>query len=187
MSMTLSERNLFGGALVCNMPENALDASEARQIPDNQEVFTNKTCDQSIIFDILEMPTETSELAKHAATFHFEVIVSDDDNKSEQIEDRIESADSNLVVPETFESCATEVTAARGKQLNEHRDGTATDVQLTVVVFRMIGHRTDMVVTFNNSEFDSADENSARWTDEDFCNVARSLKLLDQSLFINDD
>jgi Ran-interacting Mog1 protein len=39
MTMTFTRRNLFGGAIVCELPENWKDVSEIRQVPDHQEVY----------------------------------------------------------------------------------------------------------------------------------------------------
>lgn len=49
-------RELFGGALTVSVPESYVDASNFRQIPDNQEVFVSENSDNSFIIEILEMP-----------------------------------------------------------------------------------------------------------------------------------
>ncbi|VDO73853.1 unnamed protein product [Schistosoma mattheei] len=45
---------LFDGAFQCLLPTNVVDASDLRQIPDNQEVFVHPSTSQSITIDILE-------------------------------------------------------------------------------------------------------------------------------------
>ena len=50
--------NLFGGAISINLPYNLIDASEIRDVPDNQEVFIHGITDQSIMIDIMEMVTK---------------------------------------------------------------------------------------------------------------------------------
>jgi hypothetical protein len=47
-------RDLFGGAIKAKLPSNAVDISDLREVPDNQEGFFNSTTNQSIIIDILE-------------------------------------------------------------------------------------------------------------------------------------
>ena len=42
-------RPLFGGAFSCFIPNNSLDASSVREVPDNQEVFCHTDNDQSIM------------------------------------------------------------------------------------------------------------------------------------------
>ncbi|CEG46313.1 RAN guanine nucleotide release factor [Plasmopara halstedii] len=47
-------RLLFGGALSCEIPEDFVDVSSFRQVPDNQEVFANATTDQCVIVELLQ-------------------------------------------------------------------------------------------------------------------------------------
>jgi hypothetical protein len=51
---TFTTAHLFGGAITSSIPSTFLDASDLRQIPDNQEVFVDKDGTASISFDILE-------------------------------------------------------------------------------------------------------------------------------------
>lgn len=46
--------NLYGGSIKVVLPSNFIDASDFRQVPDNQEVFVNDNNNDSIVFDILE-------------------------------------------------------------------------------------------------------------------------------------
>jgi hypothetical protein len=46
---------LFGGALLVDLDKFSLqDASELRQVPDNQEVFVGRDSDMSIVIELLE-------------------------------------------------------------------------------------------------------------------------------------
>ena len=47
---------LYGGAVITNLPVGIVDVSDMRQVPDNQEVFIIEEGDKdiSIIFDLLE-------------------------------------------------------------------------------------------------------------------------------------
>ncbi|ODQ66307.1 Mog1p/PsbP-like protein [Nadsonia fulvescens var. elongata DSM 6958] len=59
-SSTFNVRALYGGAIQTVIPEDFLDASEFRQVPDTQEVFVSAASgangvDDSLIFDLLEM------------------------------------------------------------------------------------------------------------------------------------
>lgn len=47
-------KNLFGGAITIELPENAFDVSKIRQVPDHEEVFVHPKSDQSIMIEILE-------------------------------------------------------------------------------------------------------------------------------------
>ncbi|EOO01969.1 putative ran-interacting mog1 protein [Phaeoacremonium minimum UCRPA7] len=72
---------LFGGALVCDLPEKFADVSKLRQVPDNQEVYIDKEGFTSIIFDITERvgpAGSTPEIDGRAMTTHLEELVGTD-------------------------------------------------------------------------------------------------------------
>lgn len=55
--LPLKPAELFGGAITTVVPESFVDASNFREVPDNQEVFvsmSDEDADVSIIVDILE-------------------------------------------------------------------------------------------------------------------------------------
>jgi hypothetical protein len=60
------QRDLFGGAMRCCMPARFVDVSTFRQVPDNQEVFSDEATGQSVIIEILEFVSD-ADLAGHAA------------------------------------------------------------------------------------------------------------------------
>lgn len=47
-------RQLFGGAILVELPTEFVDVSNVRDVPDHQEVFANQDTDQSVIIEILE-------------------------------------------------------------------------------------------------------------------------------------
>lgn len=52
---------LFGGAIKTQLSNEFVDASDFRQIPDNQEVYVHGTIDDSIIFDLMEKIDNTND------------------------------------------------------------------------------------------------------------------------------
>ena len=52
----LNQQSLFGGALSISIPDVFVNASNFREIPDNQEVFVSKDSDFSFIIELLETP-----------------------------------------------------------------------------------------------------------------------------------
>lgn len=46
---------LFGGAFSATLPPGAIDVSDLRPVPDNQEVFCHRVTDQSLIVELLEL------------------------------------------------------------------------------------------------------------------------------------
>ncbi|KAF2100050.1 Mog1p/PsbP-like protein [Rhizodiscina lignyota] len=68
---------LFGGAIVVDLPAGFGDASSIRQVPDNQEVYLDANGLTSIIFDILERVDEsTAATDQDALKYHFHDIAS---------------------------------------------------------------------------------------------------------------
>ena len=65
-----AETPLFGGALAVNLPTGWLDCSDARPVPDHQEVWLEREgqC-RSLIIEILERAEEASD--DKCALFHF--------------------------------------------------------------------------------------------------------------------
>lgn len=53
--------DLFGGAIVAPIPSSFMDASQFRQIPDNQEVFVDTKTQQSMIVELLEQVDQKDE------------------------------------------------------------------------------------------------------------------------------
>ncbi|KAL4095898.1 hypothetical protein PRIC1_009265 [Phytophthora ramorum] len=65
-------RPLFGGALICEIPEGFADVSSFRQVPDNQEVFANAATDQCVIVELLQYEESVSD-ARSARYFFDEL------------------------------------------------------------------------------------------------------------------
>ncbi|KAI9278058.1 hypothetical protein BY458DRAFT_432393 [Sporodiniella umbellata] len=56
---------LFGGAIVIPLKKSFMDASQFRQVPDNQEVFVDTVTQQSLIVELLEqVDAQDTEIAK---------------------------------------------------------------------------------------------------------------------------
>jgi hypothetical protein len=83
----LGQKQLFGGAISCNLPTRFVDVSDFRQVPgtshfhtytysnsDNQEVFTDINVEQTIIVELLEK-VNVSDI-KEAAVYHFQEMAS---------------------------------------------------------------------------------------------------------------
>ena len=63
-------RELFGGAVGCAIPDNFVDVSGFRQVPDNQEVYADPQSDHSVIVEILEY-VSSEQLAGMAPARYF--------------------------------------------------------------------------------------------------------------------
>src|SRR5690606_14816549 len=86
---------LFGGACSITLPNDFVDVSKIRQVPDNQEVFVQSTSDACFIIELVEAqsdsldastaseataPAEAAEMSTTGlAEFHFDQIAKDND------------------------------------------------------------------------------------------------------------
>ncbi|WRT69999.1 uncharacterized protein IL334_006992 [Kwoniella shivajii] len=79
MSTSLGPRELFGGAIALDLPRDYIDASDLRQIPDNQEVFLSSTSDTAVVLEVLGMVEDglASTDLWEAIKFHFSSIAHD--------------------------------------------------------------------------------------------------------------
>ncbi|WWD19873.1 hypothetical protein CI109_104341 [Kwoniella shandongensis] len=79
MPTSLRARPLFGGAISLELPGSYLDASDLRQIPDNQEVFLSSTSDTAVVLEVLGMVEDglASTDLWEAIKFHFSSIAHD--------------------------------------------------------------------------------------------------------------
>ncbi len=59
------------------IPANYHDVSQIRQLPDNQEVYTDFRSDQSLIVEIVEPPSEAERDARGAAAWHWDALATD--------------------------------------------------------------------------------------------------------------
>jgi hypothetical protein len=49
-----TSRALYGGAMSARLPDRYVDVSDFRPVPDNQEMWTDASRDESVIVEILE-------------------------------------------------------------------------------------------------------------------------------------
>ena len=78
--LSLSPHPLFGGAINTSIPSHFIDASEIRQVPDNQEVWLDPDDETSLIVELLE-PID----AEDGIDAHFEVLAQDNEASSSRI------------------------------------------------------------------------------------------------------
>jgi hypothetical protein len=100
---------LFGGAIVCDLPEHFADVSKLRQVPDNQEVWIDRDGFTSIIFDITERVGPSGQGPKidgRALTTHLEELVGSDKD-SLKIWNTAETEFSRLEYEYTRPPCAS--------------------------------------------------------------------------------
>ena len=80
--MSPTTRALFGGAIAAGIGGNWLDASDARPVPDHQEVWLERDTDLSLVIEILER-ADAADAA--CAAYHFEDVAGSNDAISTEI------------------------------------------------------------------------------------------------------
>ncbi|TDZ19729.1 putative ran guanine nucleotide release factor [Colletotrichum orbiculare MAFF 240422] len=149
---------LYGGALVCDLPEKFADVSKLREVPDNQEVWIDQDGYTSIIIDITERvgPTGSSpEIDGRAITTHLEELVGED----------IETVKVWNTTETSFSRLSTDIPAytliatqrPRSKTGSSAPDFTA----IILTLLRLEKESTDILITINvphiKGEYDEED------------------------------
>ncbi|KAF2723446.1 Mog1p/PsbP-like protein [Polychaeton citri CBS 116435] len=139
-----TKRDLYGGAIVCDLPSNFADVSDIRQVPDNQEVWLDANGYTSIIFDILErvnMPTDYEAL-----DFHVLDSVGQEDMARTTVWMRGDAHFSKLP-PNT--TCLTFLATTPAGENDRGRSNNADFSGLLVTLVRLEQQSTDIVISIN--------------------------------------
>ncbi|RKP13784.1 hypothetical protein BJ684DRAFT_3841, partial [Piptocephalis cylindrospora] len=133
-------RPLWGGAVSAAMPSEYMDASDVRQVPDNQEVYLALDSAVSVVMDILE-PPEVEEPAKA----HFEQLAEDNGSVASQV-CRLES-----LSPERHRANEVKVWGLVGTQeVNKFNSTTRDTLTLSMLVIRLERVDADLLLTVND-------------------------------------
>ncbi|KAF6096560.1 RAN guanine nucleotide release factor [Phyllostomus discolor] len=175
---------LFGGAFSATLPTGAIDVSDLRPVPDNQEVFCHRMTDQSLIVELLELQDHVQGEA--AARYHFEDVGGVQDARTVQVE---------AVQPLLLENLALrgyceDAWVLSGKQqvAKEHQQVTK-DITLHQALLRLPRYQTDLLLTFNQppsdhrSSLGSENQSLPPWSLGDFELLVTSLTLHDPNIF----
>ncbi|OIW26774.1 Mog1p/PsbP-like protein [Coniochaeta ligniaria NRRL 30616] len=139
---------LFGGALVCDLPDKFADVSKLREVPDNQEVWIDKDGFTSIIFDITERvgPAGSGlESDGRALTVHLEDLVGSDIDTVKvwnTTETQFTTLDEDLPA---YTLIATQTPKSSSKESSSAPDFTA----LILTLLRLEKVSTDVLITIN--------------------------------------
>lgn len=167
---------LFGGAITATLPGSFVDASDFRQVPDNQEVLLSGTSDVSLILEVLQQVGQGTDAAAmdHAVRFHFDSLAHDNDATAMQVHwvDVAEGAAEGASTPRPALLYGTQKVKKFGKDHDED------DVHIWVAVWRLPSKNVDLVLSRNNP-CNAALDAQAR----EFRDTAASLRIVDWTLF----
>ncbi|SAM03386.1 hypothetical protein [Absidia glauca] len=140
----MNKQGLFGGAIYTTIKSSYVDASDLRQIPDNQEVFLDMNTQQSLIIELLE---KVEHLNEDCAKFHFEQIAEQNNATSYSIKS-IEHASVDVAAPKL--PLDTTIYFVRGIQnVAKFNEEAVNHVELVMAVVRLEKVETDLIISLN--------------------------------------
>ncbi|KAF0872549.1 MOG1 factor, partial [Crocuta crocuta] len=175
---------LFGGAFSATLPPGAIDVSDLRPVPNNQEVFCHRETDQSLIVELLELQAHVQ--GEEAARYHFEDVGWVQEARAMQVE---------TVQPLFLENLALrgfcqEAWVLSGKQqVAKENQQVAKDVTVHQALLRLPQYATDLLLTFSQPPPDNRSSLSPEnlplppWSLGDFEQLVTSLTLHDPDIF----
>ncbi|KAK9480485.1 hypothetical protein V1514DRAFT_365904 [Lipomyces japonicus] len=151
---------LFGDSIKTVIPEGFVDASDFRQIPDNQEVFVSAegssttSDDNSIIIELVER-LETNEQATQSTIEEDQKAVIEHYEEISSLNSAISRSKQFGVAPLKTPNLPQSVTSylSTGVQIAQKwgKDSEATYLVLTFAVIRIPEHGTDILISFNSA------------------------------------
>ncbi|KAJ2076466.1 hypothetical protein H4R24_005681 [Coemansia sp. RSA 988] len=133
----MDKRELYGGAMIMDVPKGMVDVSNFREVPDNQEVFADGTTDASVIIEILE---RVNEQQHKALRYHFQQVAELNEAATHQtphIEDiRLGSVSEAYVLV-----CQQSVA--------KFNETAANNICLLMALLRIPEHDADVLITMN--------------------------------------
>ncbi|CAO3578843.1 unnamed protein product [Absidia cylindrospora] len=140
----MNKQALYGGAIYTIIKSSYIDASNLRQVPDNQEVFVDMQTQQSLIIELLE---KVEHLNEEAAKFHFEQIAEQNNATSYSIKS-IEHQSVDIAAPKL--PLDTTVYFVRGTQnVAKFNEEAVNHVELVMAVVRLEKVETDLIICLN--------------------------------------
>ncbi|WBW74873.1 Ran GTPase binding protein Mog1 [Schizosaccharomyces osmophilus] len=186
---------LFDGAFCAELPENFLNASALRQIPDNQEVFLQDSKENlTLILELLEAVEKPQDAT--VAKFHFDSIAFDNDASDSVIWTDVNLSQKDIPKFHSEQANGTRAFGCqkileKGKKITD----AASNVAVLVHVITLQDFETDIVCSVNIplsqtlpfpktlAEVSPADEAALQTADRILSQFTRSLVLVDKSLF----
>jgi len=173
--MALIVRKLFGGAIDLKIPENYIDASDIRQVPDAQEVFIAPDSARSIIMEILQSVPPTDP--KDAARFIFDSLAHDNDASFWSL--------SEISLPdlETAEGRLDPIIAGGTQRICKFNETQEDEVLILLSIHRLPIRAVDLVITEN---IPLSRETSSQLSSEAIQDIKKTFREIARSMFIAD-
>ncbi|EST05064.1 Ran-interacting Mog1 protein [Kalmanozyma brasiliensis GHG001] len=181
MTQARETRALFGGAITVELPKGFIDASDFRQVPDNQEVLVRDDSDISLIIEVLQLATDegADENLDKAVRFHFSSLAHDNSASSSTVHE------THTISQATIPPATPQPATLTGTQL-VRKFGKATEpeepVNIRVALWRLPAKGIDLVLSVNEPG-KTQDTPQASQAQDAFESAAASLCIRDWDLF----
>lgn len=187
----LVNRQLFGGAAELAFPQELIDISDFRPVPDHQEVFADGSTDQSLVVEILEHQASVPDAA--AARHYFDDLATQNEAAASTFEGNVptDGALCPNLPPGLFMALgAGAQLVSKGRQTAD----ASNHVQVLVAVIRLPQHSSDLVISLNTPVFISQHSAAAEHAGAGaktghlkalplFRSILASLRIVDYGLF----
>mmetsp|Transcript_30435 Transcript_30435/g.45907 ORF Transcript_30435/g.45907 Transcript_30435/m.45907 type:complete len:197 (+) Transcript_30435:76-666(+) len=176
---------LYGGAIVAELPESFADASEFRQVPDHQEVWVDTASDASFIVEILERKADVQDV--DAVRYFLTDLAAANQAKDPQIlASRAGTLGQDL--PHFSQGEVIALVGVGEQQVSKFGESCANTVQVHICVLRLPAQETDILVMLNSPVSIDAQSSSGSVPTLDnaegvFAKILQSLAIQDWELF----
>ncbi|CAH7675244.1 hypothetical protein PPACK8108_LOCUS10229 [Phakopsora pachyrhizi] len=186
---------IFGGAITVDLPSGMIDASNLRQVPDQQEVFLSPNSDLSIIIEQTFFKSLFINNQKNYLRFHFESLSHDNSASSSTITNITLPPDATFFSTNSITKNTPFPILLEGQQVVSkfnQPDSEADQVNIWMSLWRLngIGNGgvgTDLVMTINLPCPDGTSsvkiQQSIKNASDLFHSAAMSLRIVDWGLF----
>ncbi|UZJ52172.1 hypothetical protein CBS101457_001492 [Exobasidium rhododendri] len=189
----MSTRQLFGGAISAEVEGKLIDASDLRQVPDNQEVLLGVDDNTTIIVEVLESVKEGSAKAdlEDAIRFHFNSLAHDNSATSSEIIEILSvpgthpsplnqsSVDSNTPTPIPLLVVGEQTIQKFGREKEPH-----DRVRIYLALWRLTPAKdVDLVLSLNEPILSTNTPASSEQAKSTFLKAAQTLRIKDWNLF----
>lgn len=197
MAEQLSNRSLFGGAIVCHFPTRFQDVCDVRQVPDHQEAFVDPARDESVIFELLDFKHDVPD--NGSATWFFQDLASEQDAGGTMVIEQSGVFEAEWLrfrnMPAVVTTAVGQMAISKGRQgrdaqnivkvylANLRLKEVGTDVLITAYEPLMINHLSESANSVGAGLAVPAAQSGFMPMDDVFKMAVSSFRVLDWSLF----
>jgi len=175
--------DLYGGAIVCELPESFSDVSELRQIPDHQMVFCDSVSDRSVIVEILERKSEISD--EQAVTWFLQdLATANEAQNATVVSSRALDLEEVPLLPADVRCFVGEAE----QSVSKFNESVTNRLRIRLCAVRLVAQETDILITLNDPvnidpQSSSADAPLAQGSEDFFARLLKSFKVVNWDLF----